>query len=134
MASTPAHANLVWGPKRGTTCETPNVFYSPKHVSGMQPCCPIDDGVCPGATSCPVNGVCIADGTKCVPTPVARPNVVLVISDDQGECHYGSAKECRSVQSGTPIPAPVTPAVDALAAAGTVFPVAHNTASWCTRR
>jgi hypothetical protein len=131
MASTPAHANLVWGPKRGTTCETPNVFYSPKHVSGMQPCCPIDDGVCPGATSCPVNGVCIADGTKCVPTPVARPNVVLVISDDQGECHYGSAKECRSVQSGTPIPAPVTPAVDALAAAGTVFPIAHNTASWC---
>jgi hypothetical protein len=54
-----------------------------------------------------------------------------MISDDQGECHYGSAGECRSVQTGTPIPAPATPNLDALAAGGTVFKIAHNTASWC---
>jgi hypothetical protein len=54
-----------------------------------------------------------------------------MISDDQGECFYGSAHECRSSETGTPIPAPLTPALDALAAAGTVFTVAHNTASWC---
>ena len=60
-----------------------------------------------------------ASGAKCLPQAVARPNVVLVISDDQGECHYGSAGECRSTQTGTPIPAPATPALDALAAGGT---------------
>ncbi len=60
-----------------------------------------------------------------------RPNVILTISDDQGSCHYGTAGECRSVQSGTPIPPPVTPNLDLLAGYGTVFPIAHNTASWC---
>ena len=128
--ATPSSASLVWGGKRGTPCEAPNVFYSSRHVAGAQPCCPTDDGVCPGGSACPASGVC-AGGTPCVPTATARPNVVLFISDDQGECHYGSAGECRSAQTGTPIPAPATPNLDALAAGGTTFTIAHNTASWC---
>ncbi len=69
---------------------------------------------------------------RCLPTaPRARPNVVLVIADDQGDCHYGTAGECRSVQTGTPIPPPLTPNLDVLAGYGTVFPIAHNTAAWC---
>jgi len=54
-----------------------------------------------------------------------------MISDDQSDCHYGSAGECRSVRSGTPIPAPSTPNLDVLAGYGTVFPIAHNTSAWC---
>jgi hypothetical protein len=131
FAAVPAQASLVWGEKRGEVCEPPSVFYSSRHQGGLPPCCPTDDGVCPGGSACPATGICPGVGTKCVPESVARPNVVLVISDDQGECHYGSAGECRSTQSGTPIPAPATPALDALAATGTVFTVAHNTASWC---
>jgi hypothetical protein len=130
LAATSAQASLIWGAKRGTFCEPPNVFYSSRHVSGVPPCCPSDSGVCPGGSVCPASGVC-PGGTPCVPSHVARPNVVLVISDDQGECHYGSAGECRSTQTGTPIPAPATPNLDALVAGGTVFPIAHNTASWC---
>jgi arylsulfatase A-like enzyme len=126
-----AHANLVWGERRGTICEPPNVFYSSRHLNGAAPCCPTDDGVCPGGAACPSSGVCAAGGAKCVPTAIARPNIVLMISDDQGECFYGSARECRSVQTGTPIPAPATPALDSLAATGTVFAIAHNTAAWC---
>jgi hypothetical protein len=128
----PSHANVVWGEKRrAAACEPPSVFYSSRHVGGMPPCCPSDDGVCPGGAVCPASGVCAGSAAKCLPQAVARPNVVLVISDDQGECHYGSAGECRSVQTGTAIPAPDTPALDALAAGGTTFAIAHNTASWC---
>jgi hypothetical protein len=128
----PSYASIVWGDRRrGSTCEPPSVFYSNRHVSGVKPCCPTDDGVCPGGAPCPPSGVCAVGGTKCLPAAVARPNIVLVISDDQGECHYGSAGECRSTQTGTPIPAPATPALDALASVGTTFAVAHNTASWC---
>jgi hypothetical protein len=130
LGASTADANLAWGDRRRTVCEPPNVFYSSRHVSGVRPCCPTDDGVCPGGAACPPSGVC-AGGTACVPAAVARPNVVLMISDDQGSCHYGSAGECRSSQTGTPIPAPATPALDSLAAAGTTFEIAHNTASWC---
>ena len=31
----------------------------------------------------------------------------------------------------TPIPAPATPNLDVLEGYGTVFPIAHNTSSWC---
>src|SRR5262245_20698898 len=98
----------------------------------MVPCCATQPGVCPGGMSCPGSGVCPGTGIRCVPgTPRSRPNVVLIISDDQGSCHYGTAGECRSVESGTPIPPPATPNLDLLAGYGTVFPIAHNTASWC---
>src|SRR4029450_12591746 len=60
-----------------------------------------------------------------------RPNVILFISDDQGACHYGNSAECRSTETGTPLPAPATPNLDLLAGYVTVFPIAHNTASWC---
>jgi len=129
-APSSAGAALIWGPKNGVICESPSTFYSHRHTAGQRPCCPLDDGVCPGGAPCPPSGVC-ADGGACLPTPMARPNVILFVADDQGECHYGSAGECRSGTSGTPIPAPATPNLDALAAAGTVFPIAHNTASWC---
>ena len=129
LAAAPSHAKLRWGDGK-QPCEPPLVFYSSHHVPGALPCCPSDDGVCPGGAPCPQSGVC-AGGKTCVPASVPRPNVVLMISDDQGECAYGSAGECRSVQTGTPIPAPETPNLDALAAGGTVFRVAHNTASWC---
>ncbi|MGH7895833.1 MAG: sulfatase family protein [Candidatus Binatia bacterium] len=125
------HPGLVWGPKSGRFCEPPSVLYSSRHQAGIPPCCATDDGACPGGDVCPPSGMCTVGGTPCAPTATNRPNVVLVISDDQGACHYGNALECRSTQTGTSIPAPVTPNVDALAAAGTVFPVAHNTASWC---
>src|SRR5262249_6129021 len=82
--------------------------------------------------ACPANGRCDGTANACVPSQApARPSVILAISDDQGSCHYGTAGECRSVQSGTPIPPPATPNLDLLAGYGTVFPIAHNPASWC---
>jgi hypothetical protein len=127
-----AGPSVEWAPERlAATCEAPNVFYSSQHVAGHTPCCPTIEGMCAGGTACPPSQVC-ADGTACVPGPVVdRPNVLLYISDDQGYCDWGSAEECRSTQSGTPIPAPKTPNLDLLAAYGTVFPIAHDSASWC---
>ena len=82
--------------------------------------------------ACPASGLCPGTSDRCLPTATrTRPNVVLVISDDQGDCHYGTAGECRSVQTGTPIPPPRTPNLDVIAGYGTVFPIAHNTAAWC---
>ncbi len=81
--------------------------------------------------TCPETGIC-PSGKACVPEKgPTRPNILLFIADDQGYCHYGFEGECRSAESGTPIPAPVTPNLDALASNGTVFPIAHNTAAWC---
>lgn len=127
-----AKVAVVWARKRlPQLCEPPHVFYSSQHVAGRSPCCPTVEGACAGGVACPGNGVC-PDGKACVPGPVAdRPNVILFISDDQGACHYGNAGECRSAQTGTPVPVPKTPSLDVLAGYGTVFPVAHNTASWC---
>src|SRR4030095_2010425 len=127
----PSQARLQWGERRGTGGEARSVFYSNRHLGGMRPCCPTDDGVCPGGAACPASGVCAVGGAKCVPTAVARPNIVLMIGDDHGECFYGNAGECRSAETGTPIPAPATPALDSLADGGTVFAIAHNTAAWC---
>jgi hypothetical protein len=132
VGSPPARAAKIKWSKRISNCEPPAVFYSPNHRPGMRPCCPLVEGACAGGTACPANGVCSADGMACEPAPIApRPNVVLFIADDQGSCHFGTAGECRSVQSGTPIPPPSTPNLDVLAGYGTVFPIAHNTASWC---
>jgi hypothetical protein len=113
-------------------CEPPATFYSSRHIAGTKPCCPTAPGICPGGVACPANGVCPGSTTACVATPPpARPNLVLMISDDQGYCQYGSAGECRSGQKGIAIPAPVTPNLDLLAGHGTVFPVAYNSAPWC---
>jgi len=124
-------AKIKWA-KRLSGCETPAVFYSANHRPGSPPCCPLVEGTCAGGAACPADGVCAGDGKSCEAAPIApRPNVVLFIADDQGSCHYGTAGECRSVQTGTPIPPPSTPNLDVLAGYGTVFPIAHNTASWC---
>jgi hypothetical protein len=127
-----AKVPLIWSRKRQLSgCEPPHVFYSNQHVVGRKPCCATIEGMCAGGLACPPSGVC-NDGKACVAGPVvARPNIILFISDDQGYCHYGNAGECRSVQTGTPVPAPKTPSLDVLSGYGTVFPVAHNTASWC---
>jgi hypothetical protein len=127
-----AKVPVVWARKRlPAGCEPPNVFYSSHHVAGRAPCCPTIEGTCAGGLACPISGTC-ADGKPCLPTTVTdRPNIILFIADDQGYCHYGTAGECRSSQSGTPIPVPKTPNLDLLSGYGTVFPVAHNTASWC---
>jgi hypothetical protein len=132
VAPIPAQAKkLKWSPRLGR-CEPPAVFYSSNHRAGNAPCCPVVEGMCAGGAACPGNGVCPSDGKTCAPTAITpRPNVILFISDDQGYCDYGSAGECRSVQTGTPIPVPSTPNLDLLAGYGTVFPIAHNTASWC---
>ena len=115
-----------------TTCEPPHLFYSDQHRPGTPPCCPTMVGLCPGGLVCPPSGLCPGEGVPCTPgTRPIRPNVILMVSDDQGACHYGSAGECRSFATATPIPAPVTPNLDLLAGHGTVFPVAHNTAGWC---
>ncbi len=112
-------------------CELPGTFYSSRHQPGRPPCCATVVGLCAGGAACPGSGVC-PDGAACVPgPPPALPNVVLMIPDDLGSCHYGHAGECRSAQSGTPVPAPKTPNLDLLAGHGTVFPVAHNTSPWC---
>ena len=117
--------------KRLKVCEMPNVFYSSAHVAGQTPCCPVAIGMCGGGTACPGSGIC-SDGKACLAAPPSNlPNFVLMIPDDLGDCHYGHAGECRSVQTGTPVPAPKTPNLDALAGFGTVFPIAHNASPWC---
>ncbi len=122
---------LKWA-NRLKYCEPPSVFYTANHTPGRRPCCPLVEGACAGGVACPPGGICPGDGKACVPGPIAsRPNVMMILADDQGSCHYGTAGECRSAQSGTPIPPPVTPNLDLLAGHGTVFPIAHNTASWC---
>ena len=123
IAPDPARAKKLQWAKRLGKCEPPAVFYSPAHRPGNLPCCPTVEGVCSGGSACPASGVCPGDGKLCAPAPIApRPNVVLLISDDQGYCDYGTAGECRSVQSGTPIPPPSTPNLDLLAGYGTEFP------------
>src|SRR4029453_6745292 len=123
---------VLWGVNAGGLCEPPSVFYGPTHRPGGRPCCATQVGVCPGGATCPPNGLCPGTQVRCTPQAArARPNVLLMISDDQGGCHYGTAGECRSAQTGTPIPPPATPNLDVLAGYGTVFPIAHNTASWC---
>jgi arylsulfatase A-like enzyme len=132
LAPPPAGAKKLKWAKRVGNCEPPAIFYSSNHRSRNPPCCPVVEGVCAGGVACPVTGTCPGDGKSCVPTPIApRPNVVLFISDDQAYCAYGASGECRSVMSGTPIPVPSTPNLDLLAGYGTIFPIAHNTASWC---
>jgi len=112
-------------------CELPRVFYSPQHRAGQAPCCASVVGMCGGGTACPPSGTC-PDGRACMPAaPPAFPNVVLMIPDDLGECHYGFVGECRSVSTGTPVVAPSTPNLDLLAGYGTVFSIAHNTSPWC---
>jgi hypothetical protein len=131
-APTSAHAgHLRWSLRVGA-CEPTALFYSAQHRRGARPCCATIEGVCPGGVACPANGVCPNEPVACQPTAVTpRPNVILMYSDDQGECHWGSAGECRSVQSGTPIPVPATPNLDLLSGYGTVFPVVHDTSAWC---
>jgi len=126
-----SRAGVIWkGASNG--CEPLSTFYSSSHQTGSPPCCSTQPDVCPGGTACPVGGRCPGTQTPCVAgAPPNRPNVILTISDDQGSCHYGTAGECRSVQTGTPIPPPSTPNLDLLAGYGTIFPIAHNTASWC---
>jgi sulfatase-like protein len=132
-SATDAKTSVVWARKRlSRTCEPPYKFYSSAHTAGAAPCCATIEGLCPGGTACPSSGICLDANTACVPGPVVdRPNVILFVSDDQGACQYGMSEECRSPQSGTPTPTPKTPNIDLLAGFGTVFPVAHNTASWC---
>jgi arylsulfatase A-like enzyme len=128
-----AKVPVVWARKRlPKTCEPPHRFYSSAHVPGAAPCCPMVEGACAGGAACPPSGVCPGDGKACMPDrTVERPNIILFVSDDHGACHYGASEECRSTQTGSPLPAPRTPNLDLLAGHGTVFPVAHNTAGWC---
>ncbi len=113
-------------------CEPPSIFYSNRHIPGRPPCCATIPGRCEGLESCPETGICPGSGRQCVPEPgPTRPNILLFIADDVGACHYGFNGECRSAETGTPLPAPLTPNLDALAAGATVFPIAHNTAAWC---
>src|SRR5262245_45514872 len=82
-------------------CEPPFVFYSSQHQTGTPPCCATVEGLCPGGGSCPPEGRCANEDVACVPASATpRPNVILMIADDLGSCHYGHAGECRSVQSG----------------------------------
>lgn len=127
----PFKSKLKWALRLGKFCESPRTFYSPQHIAGRKPCCPAVEGMCPGGLACPPSGLCV-DGSACQPGAVEpRPNIVLVIGDDQGDCHYGTAGECRSQATGVPTPVPSTPNLDILAGYGTTFPVAHNTSAWC---
>src|SRR5262249_31179547 len=106
-------------------CEAPRGFYSPPHPPGAPPRRGRGVGKWGGGVVCRPSGTC-PDGKACIPVPPpALPNVVLMIPDDLGECHYGFAGECRSVSTGTPVVAPSTPNLDLLAGYGTVFSIAH---------
>jgi hypothetical protein len=88
-----------WARRVPKGCEATSVFYSSSHRAGARPCCASVIGMCPGGTACPPSGVCV-DGASCVAIPpLTLTNVVLMISDDQGECHYGSAGECPGIAS-----------------------------------
>ena len=83
-----------WARRVPKGCEATSVFYSSSHRAGARPCCASVIGMCPGGRACPPSGVCV-DGASCVAIPpLTLTNVVLMISDGQGECHYGSAGEC----------------------------------------
>jgi arylsulfatase A-like enzyme len=132
LTATDSESRITWNRRHLPFCEPPARFYSTLHRQGVPPCCPLAVGMCPGGAACPASGICPTENVRCQPgAPVERPNLIMVLADDQGECHYGSAGECRSAQSGTPIPPPVTPNLDLLAGYSTVFPIAHNTAAWC---
>jgi arylsulfatase A-like enzyme len=132
LTATDSESRIGWNRRRLPFCEPPARFYSSLHRQFIPPCCPLAVGMCPGGAACPASGICPTENVPCQPgQPVTRPNVIMILSDDQGDCHYGSAGECRSAQSGTPIPAPVTPNLDLLAGYSTTFPIAHNTAAWC---
>lgn len=131
LASAPAFAQVKWAKRLGK-CEPPSIFYSARHVAGAKPCCPTVPGACAGGVACAPDGRCPGTDVACDPAPPPnRPNVIMVLSDDQGSCHYGTAPECRSIGKGTPLPPPVTPNLDLLAGHGTTFTIAHNTAGWC---
>ena len=131
LSAATAQAQVKWATRLGG-CEPPNVFYSARHRAGTQPCCATVPGACPGGLDCPLTGRCQENAVACDPVlPPVRPNVILLLSDDQGACHYGTAPECRNAIRGTPIPPPVTPNLDLLSGHGTVFTIAHNTAAWC---
>ena len=75
---------------------------------GAKPCCATVERYLRGRRRRVPRAAC-APTAPAVPRQSAsrtRPNVMLLISDDQGDCHYGHAGECRSTQTGTPIPAP----------------------------
>src|SRR6185503_9186425 len=132
LTAADSESRIIWNRSPLLVCEPPARFYSSLHRPGIPPCCPLAVGLCPGGDACPASGMCPSEGVRCqAGAPRERPNVILMLSDDQGDCHYGMAGECRSAQTGTPIPAPVTPNLDLLAGYSTVFPIAHNTASWC---
>lgn len=134
LAGGDAHARILvkWDKRLPRDCEPPAVFYSSQHKPGAKPCCATAVGMCAGGVACPVTGVCPGTGVACAPgEPAPRPNFVVGIADDLGACHFGTSPECRSPQTGTPTRPPSTPNLDVLAGYGTVFPVAHNVASWC---
>jgi uncharacterized sulfatase len=68
----------------------------------------------------------------------AQPNILLVISDDQGWPHWGFMEPHVPIEHREALGLPheldqsqLTPAIDAIAARGTMFPTAHNVAPVC---
>ena len=45
--------------------------------------------MCPGGVAYPTSGVCPVSNARCLPVAArTRPNVILLISDDQGDGHH----------------------------------------------
>lgn len=99
-------------------CEPPQVFYSSAHDPAVTtPCCPRNPERCPGGVAC-VAGTCEApyDAVPCAaPAGIDAPNIVVVLNDDQGWCHWGfMGPGCRTERQEIVIPSPATPNLDRL--------------------
>jgi hypothetical protein len=116
-------------------CEPPDVFYSAAHDPRVAaPCCPRPPERCPGGAAC-LGATCAApyDDVPCTPGPgTDRPNVILFVADDLAYCDVGfMGPGCRTSSTGIALPSPATPNVDALAAEGRYFTLAHTAAPVC---
>jgi hypothetical protein len=124
----------------GVGCEPPEIFYSSAHDPSITtPCCPRNPERCPGGVSC-VAGFCAApyESVACsAPTGTDAPNILFVLNDDQGYCHYGfMGPACRSEKQALFVPVPATPNLDRLAlqpenqGRGRIFEISYSNAAW----
>ena len=116
VLAVPALASFQW--LTGSTCETPDKFYSAAHVAGAPPCCPAVPDLCAGGTCAP--------GAR-----PDLPNIILLLADDEAYCDWSfMGPGCRGSSTGRKLPVPYMPEIDRLAVDGAVFPVGYTGASY----
>jgi hypothetical protein len=121
-------------------CEPPEVFYSAAHDPAVTaPCCPQTPERCPAGVACS-GGFCAAPygSIPCTaPSGADVPNIIVVLNDDQGWCHYGfMGPGCGTSTTGMLVPVPETPNIDRLAlqpandGKGRLFEISYSNAAW----